>query len=311
MPARHASGARGLAFSPSPARRHRIETWHGPCLKSSEPSPLIRCAGPVGRKRPVGVPPTPFIRPGLRTMKKTLPALPLVFAACFAAVAQAEPTDLGGGFRSAVCRHRQRLPLPWLFADRLPSCGAAGHRPDPQLGLLPGELELQCVQFRLHRRQSGNGLLRRLEGDVGGGLTLDAGCCTTTTCSSSPKGGNYNNTDLTGRDLRQLHAEVLPRPATSSARPTARAPVPGRHRQFRPGRRLGPGRAPGLSEAQEPDQHEWRFHQPHADYKLGVTSDLKGCWAPAAVGATMTTGCRPSTAIRRDVGGGVLGGAQL
>ncbi|WZB60617.1 TorF family putative porin [Achromobacter xylosoxidans] len=31
-------------------------------------------------------------------MKKTLPALPLVFAACFAAVAQAEPTDLGGGF---------------------------------------------------------------------------------------------------------------------------------------------------------------------------------------------------------------------
>ena len=34
------------------------------------------------------------------------------------------------------------------------------------------------------------------KGDVGGGLTLDAGCCTTTTGSSSPKGGNYNNTDL-------------------------------------------------------------------------------------------------------------------
>ena len=31
---------------------------------------------------------------------------------------------------------------------------------------------------------------------MGGGLTLDAGCCTTTTGSSSPKGGNYNNTDL-------------------------------------------------------------------------------------------------------------------
>ena len=29
VPARHASGARGLAFSPSPARRHRIEPWHG------------------------------------------------------------------------------------------------------------------------------------------------------------------------------------------------------------------------------------------------------------------------------------------
>ena len=51
VPARHASGARGLAFSPSPARRHRIETWHGPCLKSCEPSPLIRCAG-----RPGGTP---------------------------------------------------------------------------------------------------------------------------------------------------------------------------------------------------------------------------------------------------------------
>ena len=80
-------------------------------------------------------------------MKKTLPALPLVFAACFAAVAQAEPTDLGGGFAQRQCRHRQRLPLPWLFADRLPSCGAAGHRPDPQLGLLPGELNSNVSSF--------------------------------------------------------------------------------------------------------------------------------------------------------------------
>ena len=51
VPARHA-GARGLAFSPSPARRHRIETWHGPCLKSCEPSPLIRCAGRPGGNAP-------------------------------------------------------------------------------------------------------------------------------------------------------------------------------------------------------------------------------------------------------------------
>ena len=31
-------------------------------------------------------------------MKKTLLAVPFAFAACFAAAAQAEPTDLGGGF---------------------------------------------------------------------------------------------------------------------------------------------------------------------------------------------------------------------
>ena len=204
-------------------------------------------------------------------MKKTLPALPLVFAACFAAVAQAEPTDLGGGFAQRQCRHRQRLPLPWLLADRLPSCGAAGHRPDPQLGLLPGELELQCVQFRLHRRQPGNGLLRRLERDVGGGLTLDAGCCTTTTRVQLAQGRQLQqHRSLPGRDLRQLHAEVLlhARRLLQHARQQGHL-VPGRHRQFRPGRRLGPGRAPGLSEAQEPDQHEWRFHQPLRGLQAG------------------------------------------
>ena len=223
-------------------------------------------------------------------MKKTLPALPLVFAACFAAVAQAEPTDLGGGFSLSGNAA--------IVSDyRFRGYSQTDFRPAAQLGIdlthssgfYLGNWNSNVSSFVYTDGNLEMDFYGGWKGDVGGGLTLDAGCCTTTTGFQLAQGRQLQqHRSLPGRDLRQLHAEVLlhARRLLQHARQQGHL-VPGRHRQFRPGRRLGPGRAPGLSEAQEPDQHEWRFHQPLRGLQAGRDQDLKG-WVLglAAVGAT-------------------------
>ena len=160
-------------------------------------------------------------------MKKTLPALPLVFAACFAAVAQAEPTDLGGGFSLSGNAA--------IVSDyRFRGYSQTDFRPAAQLGIdlthssgfYLGNWNSNVSSFVYTDGNLEMDFYGGWKGDVGGGLTLDAGCCTTTTGVQLAQGRQLQqHRSLPGRDLRQLHAEVLPtRPATSSARPTARAP---------------------------------------------------------------------------------------
>ena len=131
-------------------------------------------------------------------MKKTLLALPAVLAACFAATAQAEPTDLGGGFSLSG---NATIASDYRFRGY----SQTDFRPAAQLGIdlthssgfYLGNWNSNVSNFVFTDGNLEMDFYGGWKGDVGGGFTLDAGVLHYYyPGSSSPKGGNYNNTDL-------------------------------------------------------------------------------------------------------------------
>ena len=222
-------------------------------------------------------------------MKKTLPALPLVFAACFAAVAQAEPTDLGGGFAQRQCRHRQRLPLPWLFADRLRPAAQLGIDLTHSSGFYLGNWNSNVSSFVYTDGNLEMDFYGGWKGDVGGGLTLDArGAALLLPGSSSPKGGNYNNTDLY---LAATYANYTLKysytPGDFFSTPDSKGTwyLDGTA-NFDLGDGWGLVGHLGYQKLKNQTNMNGDSISHYVDYKLGVTKDLKVVLGLAAVGAT-------------------------
>ena len=132
--------------------------------------------------------------------------------------------------------------------------------------------------------------------------------------SSSPKGGNYNNTDLY---LAATYANYTLKysytPGDFFSTPDSKGTwyLDGTA-NFDLGDGWGLVGHLGYQKLKNQTNMNGDSISHYVDYKLGVTKDLKvGCWAWRPWARPRTTGCRPSTAIRRDVWGGVLGGPQL
>lgn len=224
-------------------------------------------------------------------MKKTLPALPLVFAACFAAVAQAEPTDLGGGFSLSGNAA--------IVSDyRFRGYSQTDFRPAAQLGIdlthssgfYLGNWNSNVSSFVYTDGNLEMDFYGGWKGDVGGGLTLDAGALHYYyPGSSSPKGGNYNNTDLY---LAATYANYTLKysytPGDFFSTPDSKGTwyLDGTA-NFDLGDGWGLVGHLGYQKLKNQTNMNGDSISHYVDYKLGVTKDLKG-WVLglAAVGAT-------------------------
>ncbi|QII87609.1 hypothetical protein G3T20_11085 [Bordetella hinzii] len=131
-------------------------------------------------------------------MKKTLLCLPLALGAVTVFPAHAEPTDLGAGFslsgNAAI-----------VSDNRFRGYSQTDFRPAVQLGFdlnhssgfYLGNWNSNVSSFVFTDGNLEMDFYGGWKGDVGGGLGLDVGVLHYYyPGSSSPKGGNYNNTDL-------------------------------------------------------------------------------------------------------------------
>ncbi|ARP76337.1 TorF family putative porin [Bordetella genomosp. 6] len=131
-------------------------------------------------------------------MKKPLFALPLVLAVCAAAGARAEPTDLGAGFSlsgnaAMVSDYRFR---GYSQTDFRPAI-QLGFDLNHTSGLYLGNWNSNVSDFVFTDGNLEMDFYGGWKGEVGGGVGLDVGVLHYYyPGSSSPKGGNYNNTDL-------------------------------------------------------------------------------------------------------------------
>ena len=147
---------------------------------------------------------------------------------------------------------------------------------------------------------AGRGCGRRPDAGRGGAALLLPG-------SSSPKGGNYNNTDLylaATYANYTLKYSYTPGDFFQHARQQGTWYLDGTA-NFDLGDGWGLVGHLGYQKLKNQTNMNGDSISHYVDYKLGVTKDLKGwvrwAWRPWA--RPRTTGCRPSTAIRRDVWG--------
>jgi uncharacterized protein (TIGR02001 family) len=132
-------------------------------------------------------------------MKKTLLAVPLALASCFASLAHAgDPTDLGGGFSLSG---NGTITNDYRFRGY----SQTDFRPAAQLGLdlthssgfYVGNWNSNVSSALYTNGNLEMDLYGGFRHDIGGGFGIDVGVLHYYyPGSDSPKGGNYNNTDL-------------------------------------------------------------------------------------------------------------------
>ncbi|QVQ27963.1 TorF family putative porin [Achromobacter deleyi] len=224
-------------------------------------------------------------------MKKTLLALPLALAACFAATAQAEPTDLGGGFSLSG--------NATIVSDyRFRGYSQTDFRPAAQLGFdlthssgfYLGNWNSNVSSFVFTDGNLEMDFYGGWKGDVGGGFTLDAGVLHYYyPGSSSPKGGNYNNTDIyLGASYGNYSLKYSYTPSDFFSTPDSKGTwyLDGTA-TFDLGDGWGLLGHLGYQKLKNQTNMDGDSIGHYVDYKVGVTKDLKG-WilGLAAVGAT-------------------------
>jgi len=223
-------------------------------------------------------------------MKKSFLALPFVFAAC-SATAQAEPTDLGAGFSlsgnaAIVSDYRFRGYSQTDFRPAVQVGFDLAH----SSGFYLGNWNSNVSSFVFTDGNLEMDFYGGWKGDVGGGLGLDVGVLHYYyPGSSSPKGGNYNNTDLyVGLSYANYSLKYSYTPSDFFSAPDTKGTwyLDGTA-TFDLGDGWGLVGHLGYQKLKKQVDMDGDGIGHYVDYKLGVTKDLKG-WVVglAAVGAT-------------------------
>ena len=224
-------------------------------------------------------------------MKKMLLAVPLALSAALAGPALAEPTDLGAGFSLSG---NATITNDYRFRGY----SQTDFRPAAQLGF-----DLQHSSgFYLGNWNSNvsstlftDGNLEMdfyggWRGEVGNGFTLDAGVLHYYyPGSSSPKGGNYNNTDLyVGASYANYTLKYSYTPGDFFSTPNSHGTwyLDGAA-AFDLGDGWGLVGHVGYQKLKASVDNEGDRIGHYVDYKLGITKDVKGwVFGLAAVGAS-------------------------
>lgn len=224
-------------------------------------------------------------------MKKTLRAVPFVLATCFAAAAHAEPTDLGAGFSLSG---NATLTNDYRFRGY----SQTDFRPAAQLGLdltHSSGFYLGNWNSNVSSTLYTDGNLEMdfygsWRGEVYKGIGLDVGALHYYyPGSNSPKGGNYNNTDLyIGATYANYSLKYSYTPSDFFSTPNSKGTwYLDASATFDLGDGWGLVGHVGYQKLKNQVDTDGDELGHYVDYKLGVTKDIKGwIFGLAAVGAS-------------------------
>ncbi|OZI49757.1 TorF family putative porin [Bordetella genomosp. 4] len=225
-------------------------------------------------------------------MKRTLLALPLVFSASYAVIAHAEPTDLGAGFSlsgnaAIVSDYRFRGYSQTNFRPAVQVGFDLAH----SSGFYLGNWNSNVSDFVFPEGNLEMDFYGGWKGALGdSGLSLDVGALYYYyPGSKSPKGGNYNNTDLyLGLSYENYSLKYSYTPSDFFSTPDSKGTwyLDGTA-NFDLGDGWGLVAHVGYQKLKKQVNMDGDDINHYVDYKLGVTKDLNG-WVLglAAVGAS-------------------------
>ncbi|OZI75956.1 TorF family putative porin [Bordetella genomosp. 2] len=224
-------------------------------------------------------------------MKRSLPALSVAVLAAIAASAHAEPTDLGAGFSlsgnaAIVSDYRFRGYSQTNFRPAVQVGFDLAH----SSGFYLGNWNSNVSDFVFPEGNLEMDFYGGWKGELGHGLGLDVGALYYYyPGSSSPKGGNYNNTDLyVGLSYGRYSLKYSYTPSDFFSTPDSKGTwyLDGTA-NFDLGDGWGLVAHVGYQKLKQQVDMDGDSIGHYVDYKLGVTKDLNG-WVLglAAVGAS-------------------------